>query len=473
MSIDMISEHLNNVCTLIEREMATSAHTVMGRTSPFWSSLFDERPNFPDITAFLGFRRDNFGYGMADERQGDLDRERDHFYRNRDIFRFNVQSDRMRMLDEPALGAPYAFEADGLVRSAAFWTNAATACRVHDFIEWFGPTDRPLTVLEIGAGWGAAAYQLHHMLDVRSYAIVDLPQNLLLSTVYLASTLGRALTLVSQAGEALKQLPEKSVCGLLPSALPRLTGSFDLILNSFSLQEMEADTVEAYLDWIGTALATDGIFVSFNSHGKAGIRRPSQYRYERFAVRHIGMFRRFPSGFLNTIPAELVLQRRGGEVAIDAMAIESLCVLFQLGLGDNLIPYADALITGSLALERVHYLHALLATFSSDPAQRHKALSDIPAGDLAIKSYLHAHHLLTTGATETAKVCLQAAIDQGLAGFARLRAETILAIIDGRKTVPALADRPDVASYPEAMRMLEQGDLAPILRQYERIMDFR
>lgn len=250
-SVQEIRDVLTEVRSFIDHEATSSASTVMGRTSRFWKELFDERQNFPTVAEFLAFRHSNFAYGMADERQGSLEHERLHAARTFDIFKHSVSPAEVAQVEEPSLGAPFVFDFGGVTRSAAFWVNAATAHRVRQCVAETSLAPRPLHVLEIGAGWGATSYQLHHLLDIDSYTIVDLPQNLLLSTTYLRNTLpDRALGLIGQDGPELSEHSHKSIVGMLPGALPRLATKHDVILNSFSLQEMDLDTVQAYFSWI-------------------------------------------------------------------------------------------------------------------------------------------------------------------------------------------------------------------------------
>ncbi len=459
---------------MIGREAAASAQSVAGRTSRFWTELFDERPNFPDINSFLGFRRDNFGYGMADERQGGLDRERDYFNRAHEIFRWSVSKEAVSQVPEPSLGAPYAFEADGLYRSSAFWVNATTAHRVKDFIDRFGPQGRPLNILEIGAGWGAAAYQLHHLIEVGSYTIVDLPQNLLLSTTYLASTLDRKLTLVGCEGAPIIAPPDKGLVGLLPGAIPRLAYGFDLVLNSFSFQEMDAETVETYLAWCQSALTDDGLLISINSHGKSGIKRPSEYRYSRFKLHHMGMFRRFPSGFLNTIPYEVVMSRRSSTIGPESeQVIDAFGFLIQLGMDEELkVPIAE-FIGGQFSAQEIARWGELSGFFSSDTSRRASVLSGNALLHMPeIREYLMAQHLLDIGNSAAAVIALRSALATGLSGFAAVRAEVLLACLEGRRELrrdEGLIDA--TTAYPDVMGMLEAGDFTPMLHQFRRIVN--
>jgi putative sugar O-methyltransferase len=472
-SIARLEANFHQVLGLLKQDAQASASTVWGRTSEFWQDIFTDRSNFPSVEEFVAFRRGDFGYGMADERQGALDRERAHAERTCEIFRQSMDPARIAKLDESAFGAPYVFENFGSVRSAAFWTNAFTAARAADICGRFGNQAQPLNVLEIGAGWGCVSYILHQLLDVSSYTIIDLPENLLLSTNYVAATLGRPLHAVTMAGEGDAEPVAGGVSFGLPGCLGRLKGSYDLIVNSFSLQEMDLDTVHAYFAWIRQTLAPGGVFVSFNSHGKAGVRRPSDYPLQGFRPVSFRMFRQYPTGFLNTIPYELVLMRDdGGTAEMDADAFDVLGSLLQFGLGDDLAEMCADFIAGRLDMETRNSLKTLAGFFSLSDQSRRQALQSTDGFSKAlpaVAAYLEAMHAFQTGDDRQAVSSFGRAIDLGLKGFARLRACVCLALLRGEKHLTHWNEDFDaLLAYPELKRMLDGGDRGQLRAQFER-----
>lgn len=472
-SIARLEISFAQVMDLILADAEASAATVQGRTSEFWQDIFGDRSNFPTIEDFIVFRRGDFGYGMADERQGALEREREHATRTCEILRQSAPVSRIIELDESSFGAPMVFSQFGAARSAAFWTNAITALRIGDLNELHGKANAPLNVFEIGAGWGCAAHMLHQIVDISSYTIVDLPENLFLSTNYLAATHGLDLFPVTMSGPTHAQPHHGRLAFGLPGSLSVLQGNYDLIVNSFSLQEMDLDTVEVYFSWIRKSLAPDGMFVSFNSHGKAGVRKPSDYFLSGFRLVSLDMFRRYPTGFLNTIPYEMVLMPALESTrAVNSDLLDVICCLFQFGLGEDLKQISVAFVEGRLGDDIQASLLSLKGYFSSSPARREKALQEVALEPLgAVVAYLRAMDAFRRADDVRSKAQFLESIRLGLKGFAKLRACVHLSLIDGKKDIPLWNDDfKAVFAYPEIERMLENSDRGPVDVQFDRIV---
>lgn len=113
--------------------------------------------------------------------------------------------------------------------------------------------NRPV-VLEIGAGWGGFAYQMKTVAPHVTYVIIDLPPTLLFSATYLATHFPEAKVYVY--GEDTIQTTLQSLDTydfvFLPHyfieqhTLPRL----DLTINMVSFQEMTAQQVYGYVEWV-------------------------------------------------------------------------------------------------------------------------------------------------------------------------------------------------------------------------------
>lgn len=488
-SVDRLRATIAAVRSHIERNAEISSQTPAGRTSEFWTALLRDRSGYPDINGMMVFRRAGHAYGVGDDRQGNEKREREYCARMHHIFRRMVSAEFVARLSESAFGSPFVYEHDGIVRSASFWINAATTYRVTDFIRRFGKRG-PLRVLEIGAGWGACVHQLHDAVDVESCAIVDLPENLYLSTIYLSNALpDRRLELVDARGPVITAIRKRTLVACLPATIERLRTTFDLILNSFSLQEMALESVRAYLEWIETVLADDGIFVSLNAHAKAGVRNPSDYGFGRFHIHHWGVFRKSPPGFLNTIPYEVVLGRRSLESPVyDPSSQDALGWLIQLGLDDDLQPLCTAFAAGSLDQGQERLLSAYNQFFAAETdTARERSLAALERHDgSAIWPYISAHQALVTHDYPACGRLIAEACSRGLGGFARIRAEVMLAALE-RKNASRLAsllrggegeraalqpvDGLDIAlAYPEAAAIASTGDLGPMIDQTNRLL---
>jgi putative sugar O-methyltransferase len=478
-SIARIEQSMSAIKAYIDAEMAQASDSILGRISQFWQVEFAARPNYPSTSDFLAFRREGFTHGMADgfsfdlkeAHQYNLDREKAHARSVYEIFRQSAAPDRIAAIDEAALGAPLVFEHHGANRSASFWTNAVTALRVKDILESRAPANRPLDILEIGAGWGCMAHQLHQILDVGSYTIVDLPQNLFLSSTYVSASFGLKL-LFARGGAAPVSTKPKSLLCAVPEAVPAIAQKYDVVVNTFSLQEMDLDTAQGYFAWVGQALTENGIFLSFNSHGKAGIRIPSDYPMEHFHLEHLGMFRDYPSGLMNTIPYEMVLSRRGGGPVNDPALLNVICSLIQFGLGDDLKEICRQFCSHTLPPDMMQALQALSGYFSLSSERRAAALaetaSSLPA---ALHAYLLGMDAFVKSNAQTARVAFEKAMDSGLKGFARLRASAHLAILTGKKTLPKWnVDFDARLAYPELAQMLDNANTSQFIGQFERIV---
>ncbi|MBY2921239.1 putative sugar O-methyltransferase [Rhizobium leguminosarum] len=472
-SIQKLNSNFSLVQDLIDTDAKKSAATVWGRTSEFWEDIFSERSNFPSMVDFLAFRRADFGYGMADERQGELAREEEHARRTSEIFRQTIDPNRITRLDESPLGAPFVFENFGALRSAAFWTNATTALRISDLIQSHHPAPaQALNVLEIGAGWGCVSSLLYQLLDVASYTIIDLPENLFLSTNYVAATQALRLVPLKMSGPKIDRIAPGSLAFGLPGCLPVLGQKFDVVINSFSLQEMDLATVEGYFSWIGGILAPGGIFLSFNSHGKAGVLKPSDYPLSGLRIRELSMFRAYPTGLLNTIPYEMVLSAAPDHTEFDRRTLDVLGCLIQFGLGENLKDICASFVTGGISQETQSALNDLREFFSPSRSDRAKALSLRAEQTLpAMTSYLRAMDAFAVDEMGAAKIAFSKAIQLGLCGFAKLRACAHIAVIDRRKELSQWDEDFDALfAYPELKGMLDASDSGPFKLQFEKIV---
>jgi putative sugar O-methyltransferase len=477
-SLDELCESVELVQAAIQRNLTHSASTVAGKTSGFWADVFAGRRNYPSLNEIMVFRREGFARGIGDERQGSLDRERNYSERMHHIFRRMVGSDFVASIPEPTFGAPLVFEHDGVRRSASFWINAATSRRVKELLDRYGAS-KPVRVLEIGSGWGACVYQLHHVLDVRNYTVIDLPENLYISAIHLRSVIPqRPLEFIDNVGDPICEIPSNTICACLPGAIGRIRTKYDLVLNSFSLQEMALDSVEAYMDWIRSSLSQDGIFISINSHAKAGVRKPSDYGYEKFHIHHWGVFRPSPSGFFNTIPYEVVLgRRRPDSPDYPAELQDGLGWLMQIGLDQDLRILSKSLVEGSLSAEQRVMLTEYGHFFSArDDVDRLRVLERVRALDVSpIWPFVASLLALVRDDLKACRESMGEACRRGLSGFAKVRAEVLLAGLArkaGRPvSVAALENLDPVFAYPEAAAIVSTGDLASIIGHMNRVLN--
>lgn len=114
-----------------------------------------------------------------------------------------------------------------------------------------GEKNQKKMVLEIGAGWGGFAYQFKTLFPEVCYIIVDLPQSMLFSIVYLKTVFGEGNFYVYEEAsfkEAMQD-PKKYDFIFLPNYIwPQLNlRGVNLAINMVSFQEMKTVDVEGYV----------------------------------------------------------------------------------------------------------------------------------------------------------------------------------------------------------------------------------
>lgn len=396
------------------------------KQSHFWRSILKDRPNFPSRESIYSFRRSEAVTGIGEYRFKTLSEERINYIKSLKNITMFVPPDFIQSIPEPAFGEPLIFESDGINRSASFVINAGTTWRCKNFIEKYRRKEK-LRICEIGAGWGGVAYQLHQLFDIENYTICDLPENLFLSSIYLSSCLGREYAFDKQI---------KGLTFMVPEDIDRIKDKYDIIINSFSLQEMDLETVESYIDWVADHL--EGIFLFFNSHNKAGIIRPSQYNLDKFHIISFGVFRSVPTGLFNTIPYEVCLSV-GHPVFYRKNIIDALGQMIQFGLNEDIVDLFDKFVRGDLSIDDIHFLEMIYKFF-------YERADTIPTNNRsAITTYLYANKLIAEGNYDKAAKEMATSLNLGIKGFARVRAIAIMAHLGRTTTKEAIEIAPSLA----------------------------
>jgi putative sugar O-methyltransferase len=148
-----------------------------------------------------------------------------------------------------------------------------------------GATDRPL-LLEIGGGWGGFAYQFKCLHPGACYVIVDFPEALLFSAVYLTTMFPDASILtVGPASDPGRDWRGHDFVFVPHYLFHRMRlPSVDLAVNIASFQEMTTAQVEGYV--AGLTKAGCGRLYSFNQDRSAhndqlgSVRRILAQRYD-------------------------------------------------------------------------------------------------------------------------------------------------------------------------------------------------
>jgi len=125
----------------------------------------------------------------------------------------------------------------------------------------------PIRILEIGSGYGALAYFLWKILKPSGYYLVDLPESLAYSSVYLTLTSGLGSGIIYDGSKStLLNTPDKGFV-FMPNFLVddlRDAGKFNLIVNTGSFGEMNKEQVAHYAEVMDSVLADDGIIYEEN-----------------------------------------------------------------------------------------------------------------------------------------------------------------------------------------------------------------
>lgn len=149
------------------------------------------------------------------------------------------------------------------------------------------------TILEIGAGYGAQIYFFDTFLKNAQYLIVDLPETLLFSSVYLSLCLPKkAIYLYDRstfASAAASNFSGYEIVLLPNYILGHLRNMrFDLVVNVQSFQEMRPKQLDAYIDFIAETLV--GELYSWNNdanpHNKEGVNVTAQLQ-KKFQLKKI------------------------------------------------------------------------------------------------------------------------------------------------------------------------------------------
>jgi len=127
-------------------------------------------------------------------------------------------------------------------------------------------------ILEIGGGYGALAYHINKIIKNTTYVIVDLPETLLFSAVYLSLCLPKQSIYIYDR-QTFPVSASNNFSGYDFVLLPNYSIDyikkmrFDLVINMQSFQEMRPAQLDIYLDFIYGVL--DGELYSWNNDAQA------------------------------------------------------------------------------------------------------------------------------------------------------------------------------------------------------------
>jgi hypothetical protein len=149
-------------------------------------------------------------------------------------------------------------------------------------------TRRP-RILEIGGGFGGLAHYLSVLNPGIEYTIVDLPESLAFSSVYLSVLHPNVTIDLVSHGKAPSKDASFRLCPnfLMDETVPNST-RFDLVINTASLNEMAPEQVSFYASRIAPAIGADGIFFEHNGEankfGLQSLRSVLSTYFARFKI---------------------------------------------------------------------------------------------------------------------------------------------------------------------------------------------
>lgn len=181
------------------------------------------------------------------------------------------QTPRDRIVSTPRLFGESGWDVDGTIVNFDTWSaqqriNALHGAGLIDFVRERAARRGHARVLEIGAGYGNLAYNLHRLLGPTEYFVVDLPESMIFSSIYLATTRrGDRCTVLRPDAALPPSAPGTTFVPnhLLDEFLPGI-GEVDLVINTMSLSEMSPLQVAYYGDRVGRLLGDGGVFFEQN-----------------------------------------------------------------------------------------------------------------------------------------------------------------------------------------------------------------
>jgi hypothetical protein len=161
---------------------------------------------------------------------------------------------------------------------------------IHDtgLLAWLderGARQGELRVLEIGGGYGALAYWFKSAFRNCSYTIVDLPECLLCSALYLS------LCLPDQRASIGEVEAPRFGLRFVPNYMAQaLNEEFDLVVNTLSLSEMSVPQIQTYAELIARRWLTQGglFFEQNQDNRKVGLPNAADVLARYFAHELIG-----------------------------------------------------------------------------------------------------------------------------------------------------------------------------------------
>jgi len=143
-------------------------------------------------------------------------------------------------------------------------------------------------IVEIGGGFGGLSYYLSQLIPQARIVIVDIPESLIFSSLYLSLLLPRSEHVCAKPDTDEALVPATPGSTFVPNYLfDKVTGThveFDLAINTLSMSEMDEAQVEYYCHGLNQLLAADGVFFEQNHDNKP----VGRLNAKKIIARHFG-----------------------------------------------------------------------------------------------------------------------------------------------------------------------------------------
>ena len=195
-------------------------------------------------TGLIGFSLNMPSMYMSTSQQATPEDINEYFYFNKNriekLLLMQPALDISKLI-KPNIGNPYGYELDGNfinICSEAHFNYSSTISKM------LRSKSNP-RILELGGGYGGLAYYLNRDVKNIKYTGIDLPENLALQTFYLMSAFPDKTFYLYGEQETTDQVDIALLPGFESEKFRE--NDFDLFFNSYSLAEMDSETVANYL----------------------------------------------------------------------------------------------------------------------------------------------------------------------------------------------------------------------------------
>lgn len=311
------------------------------KRSHLWADIFSNRNAANNLSDFLiAFNEKNtLSYGVT----GNLPiAKRNAFI---EYYKLLVEKKWLEMFPMSWLGSPSVLDFDGYPVNVNHLQNLQLFTEIKAMLDNVSGLPPALRIVEIGAGYGGVAYFLLKSGIAKSYTIIDLPENLKLSSFFLTQNFKDKSYYIASSPEPCCPTKNIGLTFVPPGNIDSIKEwSFDLAINSDSLGEMPAETAKAYIQWIHEHLAEQGCFFTKNGHnrGKDGVQFPHEYGYQNFEFKTLRPLAAI-SNLFDDFSHNALLQKIENYInPYPSFYLDSICALYAVGLQGEMIRISEA-----------------------------------------------------------------------------------------------------------------------------------